>query len=110
MLLSNALMSAADRSCAVAGVVTCDDMLLSKHHFTKAKQLRKLWKEEKERKSPEAATYSSIYVSTVRHKEQKYVSENEHARMRVSTHRREQNNRYVSQMLILPNLFSLVVR
>lgn len=32
---------------------------------------------------------------------------NKDARMRVSTHRREQNNRYISQMLILSDLFRL---
>ena len=34
VLDSSAEMSAAERSCAVAGVVTCDEMLLSRHHFT----------------------------------------------------------------------------
>lgn len=34
VLLSSAEMSAVERSCAVAGVVTCEEMLLSRHHFT----------------------------------------------------------------------------
>ena len=34
MLLSKAEIKAVDKSCAVAGVVTCDEMLLSRHHFT----------------------------------------------------------------------------
>ena len=37
VLDSSADMSAAERSCAVAGVVTCDEMLLSRHHFTTRK-------------------------------------------------------------------------
>ena len=41
VLLSRALINAADRSCAVAGVVTCDDILLSRHHFTKKRKPQK---------------------------------------------------------------------
>ena len=34
VLDSSAEMSAVERSCAVAGVVTCEEMLLSRHHLT----------------------------------------------------------------------------
>lgn len=35
VLDSRAVMRADARSCAVTGVVTCDEILLSRHHLTK---------------------------------------------------------------------------